>query len=649
MWSDNESPVDLLRFHYLAQGISDILDNENLLPTTIGVFGDWGSGKSTLLNQVIRNVSERGGTLCLTFNGWLFEGYEDAKSALMGNILDGIHAYAKEHKTLTDAVQETMTGLLGRIDWLQMTKIGVQYGLPSLAVTPLAPLALLGGLAGPLQQLFGKADEAESPHLGLIKGVFKNAPTASEMRRGIREFRRDFQKLLKNAGVRRLVVVIDDLDRCLPPTVIETLEAIKLFLFVENTAFILGADERLVQYAVLQRFPELPNTDLAVGRDYLEKLVQIPVRVPPLNATDTESYLNLLFTQLHCRADVFDGAVEHVRSFKASDLQALAFEPDIARQIHATHGVEFPPELDDDFHMVTRISSILHNGLGGSPRRTKRFLNALLLRVGLARARGLTLNTRVLAKLMLLEYIKIDHFRRLALFPTAPDGSLPALAEAEQAATARMAQGGSGGKEAASAGVQKSEAVRVDSADESLVAWTRDPWLGEWLRLEPPLKDEDLRPYFYIAHDQIRALTASTSKLSPFATNLLRDYISGPLQQRRKALAQVGTLASADASAFLAALTTRLRHADDAQARDVQRLLLDFVKQRTDLLGELLTFYRILPETNVRAATPVDLSQLPEISGQPDFISLIKQWAESTSNPLLASASREFLGQRETN
>ncbi|MFL6209210.1 MAG: P-loop NTPase fold protein [Pyrinomonadaceae bacterium] len=47
-----------------------------------------------------------------------------------------------------------------------------------------------------------------------------------------------------------MVVFIADLDRCFPDTIIETLEAIKLFLFVPGTAFILGADERLIEYAI---------------------------------------------------------------------------------------------------------------------------------------------------------------------------------------------------------------------------------------------------------------------------------------------------------------------------------------------------------------------------------------------------------------
>jgi predicted KAP-like P-loop ATPase len=89
--------------------------------------------------------------------------------------------------------------------------------------------------------------------------------------------------------LKTLVVAIDDLDRCLPDTIIETLEAIKLFLFVPRTAFILGADERLVKYAVRRRVPELPGERAEVGRDYLEKLVQFPIRVPPPGRAEIET------------------------------------------------------------------------------------------------------------------------------------------------------------------------------------------------------------------------------------------------------------------------------------------------------------------------------------------------------------------------
>ena len=54
MWSDNEAKEDLLGFQYLTDGIVSIVKNENLLPATLGVFGDWGGGKSTLIEMSIR-------------------------------------------------------------------------------------------------------------------------------------------------------------------------------------------------------------------------------------------------------------------------------------------------------------------------------------------------------------------------------------------------------------------------------------------------------------------------------------------------------------------------------------------------------------------------------------------------------------------
>lgn len=49
MWADRETLVDLINIQHLVATITDIVANEKLLPTTIGVFGDWGSGKSSLV------------------------------------------------------------------------------------------------------------------------------------------------------------------------------------------------------------------------------------------------------------------------------------------------------------------------------------------------------------------------------------------------------------------------------------------------------------------------------------------------------------------------------------------------------------------------------------------------------------------------
>ena len=107
MWKDSETKIDFLDFDYLTKTVVDIIKDNNLTPSSIGIFGDWGSGKSSLIELCIEELSQDKDILCLKFNGWLFEGYEDAKTALIGTILDRID----KEKTLTGKAKELLVRL----------------------------------------------------------------------------------------------------------------------------------------------------------------------------------------------------------------------------------------------------------------------------------------------------------------------------------------------------------------------------------------------------------------------------------------------------------------------------------------------------------------------------------------------------------
>ena len=97
----------------------------------------------------------------------------------------------------------------------------------------------------------------------------------------IHALRESFEETLAAMGV-TLVVLIDDLDRCLPETTISTLEAIRLFLFLKNTAFVIAADDAMIKHAVRRHFKGVDD-DLVTN--YFDKLIQLPIRVPPLGHT----------------------------------------------------------------------------------------------------------------------------------------------------------------------------------------------------------------------------------------------------------------------------------------------------------------------------------------------------------------------------
>ena len=91
MWLDKESQIDLLAYSPFAELITNITANKRLNPLTIGLFGRWGVGKSTLLKLVEKNIEERDMSkkkyVCVSLNSWIFEGYDDAKSAIMESLL----------------------------------------------------------------------------------------------------------------------------------------------------------------------------------------------------------------------------------------------------------------------------------------------------------------------------------------------------------------------------------------------------------------------------------------------------------------------------------------------------------------------------------------------------------------------------------
>ena len=229
MWSDNESTLDLLGYQHLVSAVHSVLGEDGLLPATIGIFGDWGSGKSTLVKMVRADLEADDETLVLSFNGWLFEGYEDAKAALMGTIIDEL----ADRKKLTVNGKELVLKLVKRINGWRVAWAGARIAAAYAGAD--AAGAALATFTTDFSSFVEKAKDVKPEDFGQF--LRENEP-GQQLRRGVREFRYDFTKMLDETKLKRLVVIVDDLDRCGPDTIIETLEAIKLFLFgVENLAY----------------------------------------------------------------------------------------------------------------------------------------------------------------------------------------------------------------------------------------------------------------------------------------------------------------------------------------------------------------------------------------------------------------------------
>jgi len=121
-------------------------------PVTIGVHGDWGAGKSSVLEMIEADLNTQDRVLCLKCKGWRFQGFEDAKIALIEGIVTGL---LEKRPALTKA-GAAVKDIVRHIDWLKVAK---KAG--GLALTAYAALPALGiqTLVGTLEGLF--ADPAK--------------------------------------------------------------------------------------------------------------------------------------------------------------------------------------------------------------------------------------------------------------------------------------------------------------------------------------------------------------------------------------------------------------------------------------------------------------------------------------------------------
>jgi hypothetical protein len=505
MWADNETSEDLLGFKVHADLLIDVINDEKILPVTIGVFGDWGSGKSSILKIINQELSSDDGelkddTLVLYFNGWVFEGYDDAKAALLESIIK----HFREHKSLGPKVENIASGLLKSVDWMRILGFGFKkIAIPAIMGYATGGASLVPYLAGEIAKVDGKKVGELFKGKGgedFLKGVMKKRPKEDGVTL-VRKFRDDFKKMIDDSEIKKLVVIIDDLDRCTPERIIENLEAIKLFINVEKTAFIIGADPRIVRHAIEIRYSQQGKVDgsdnIRIIDDYLEKLIQIPYNLPKLSDTEVETYISLLLCKKELSDGSFNSLIVKFQEFRVKDRYSVFGLAAIKAVIADVEWENLSKKLSS----LSALVPVITHTLTGNPRQVKRFLNTFTLRQRLASvAKIADFNDGVLAKLMVLEYAELTLFKQLYDWQLNEKGLPSKLALLEVKAN--------------NADSFKEFLEESDGLLE-IKDWTKEK-IYNWLRVEPFLSNVDLSDYFWLSRDKIASTIPGTSLVPPF-------------------------------------------------------------------------------------------------------------------------------------
>jgi predicted KAP-like P-loop ATPase len=503
MWNDNVTDRDFLGFDVHVNLIKELIKDDNMLPLTIGLFGDWGSGKSSILEILKKDFDNDEKTVCLYFNGWMFEGYDDAKAALLESIVKCI----EKNKKFGDVIHDNITKLLKSIKWMRV----IGFSFKNIAVPALSALAT-GGLSIVPQLLDKLQSLAQNPtelakiisecNVEKFKERFIKTSDEGNNFDLVREFRDEFEKMLEKSKVEKLVILIDDLDRCLPDRIIDNLEAVKLFLNVKNTTFIIGADPRIVRHAIEYRYNNTNNYDRdnngnnnndRIINDYLEKLIQIPYSLPKLSDAEVETYITLLFCENDLPSEEdFKQVLTAFKKYKEKDRYSVFNFSEIKKIL----GSEKTGELENHVSLIAKLSPMISETLYGNPRQIKRFLNTFMLRKKLAEVSNINdFRDDVLAKLMILEYSEPMLFDKLYSSQIINSGIATELVELEKST--------------------KSKSIKSNLPKE----WNK-PKLLNWLSSEPVLSKYDLRDYFWISRDRLSSIQ-SNQLISPIVKSLL--------------------------------------------------------------------------------------------------------------------------------
>jgi hypothetical protein len=274
-------------------------------PFTIGVFGEWGTGKTSLMRLIEQRLSNDPDIVTVWFNAWRYEKEEHPIVPLVGTIVRAL----ERHKGLAQRFGESGQRLIRSLR-------AIAYGFSATSKVKVPGFAEVEASFVAKEMI--DRDERLTPDPLLDRSLYFGAFNSL-----------DDVKLREDV---RVVVLIDDLDRCFPDQAIRLLESIKLVLAQPGFIFVLGVARKVVEGYLQHRYATEYGIADFKGELYLDKIVQLPFHIPPSTNRMTEFCQTLLIDQ--------------------------------------------PDELVDELQPVLPV---IAEALGGNPRALIRFVNNILI------------------------------------------------------------------------------------------------------------------------------------------------------------------------------------------------------------------------------------------------------------------------------
>lgn len=267
---------------------------DTLSPITFGIFGGWGTGKTSLMrmiyNQILESVenhSEQGKTkkniFPVWFDAWRYENEPNLLVPLLYTMRDEIRLRYPQGQTNNPFVK-----LANFLDEFIVTiASGFELGLRT-------------DFFGVAYKFKDSLEEARSKKK--LKKEWLGPSSSFDMFVYLR-------KMITELKPIKIVIFVDDLDRCQPEKALQMLEYIKLVMCFEGIVFVVGADREILEKAVLTKFAESFHID---GPAFVKKMFQVIFTLPELREEDIQRYVEQLIADSQCVSEQSIGVVSKI-------------------------------------------------------------------------------------------------------------------------------------------------------------------------------------------------------------------------------------------------------------------------------------------------------------------------------------------------
>ncbi len=244
-------------------------------PFSVGLFGPWGAGKTSLMRMIKKQIDgfKTGKNITIWFNAWKHGEDPSPVAALIAHIIDQV----EEHKNFpSNLFEEFKKGLEAVASGISITtNMNVNFGL--------IDTKLEGKVSG--KDINDTLDKLNERSFKLEDSLYNAYKALDEVSKKVAK------KKVK------IVLFIDDLDRCLPESALKILESIKLIFNQPSFSFVVGMSKTIIEKFLESRYDGKISVEDINGQEYLDKIIQLPFNIPS-HQSRIESYAKKIIAEL---------------------------------------------------------------------------------------------------------------------------------------------------------------------------------------------------------------------------------------------------------------------------------------------------------------------------------------------------------------